>query len=297
LAAESALRQINALGNGMGGWLGGAISQAATLAATLWDAAAGAAAAAMLPPPPLPYSMPMGGPGTFPAGALPADAPPPMRPQPRPAQIDFGYVPPSPGGGGGSPGGGGSAVDEGMSPWFDPEQEQQILDAVDALTEAQERYNDAVTDGAETVADLFISIVDGSMSAKEALADLLAQMAQVQLQRAVLGLAGSGGMVGAGFAALSGALTVPSMDGGGYTGSAPRSGGLDGRGGFLAMLHPQETVMDHTRGQGQSVSNVYNIDARGAEAGVEQKILQALQAYDRQLAGRVRQINADPRKR
>jgi hypothetical protein len=45
------------------------------------------------------------------------------------------------------------------------------------------------------------------------------------------------------------------------------------------------------------VSNVYNIDARGAEAGVEQKILQALQAYDRQLAGRVRQINADPRKR
>jgi len=40
---------------------------------------------------------------------------------------------------------------------------------------------------------------------------------------------------------------VPTYAGGGYTGSAPRSGGLDGRGGFMAMLHPRETVIDHTR--------------------------------------------------
>jgi len=40
-----------------------------------------------------------------------------------------------------------------------------------------------------------------------------------------------------------------SFDGGGDTGNAPRSGGLDGKGGFLAMLHPRETVIDRTRGQ------------------------------------------------
>lgn len=40
------------------------------------------------------------------------------------------------------------------------------------------------------------------------------------------------------------------FDGGGYTGSGPRIGGLDGKGGFMAMIHPQETVLDHTRGQG-----------------------------------------------
>jgi len=40
-----------------------------------------------------------------------------------------------------------------------------------------------------------------------------------------------------------------SFDGGGYTGNSPRLGGLDGRGGFLAMLHPRETVVDHSRGQ------------------------------------------------
>jgi hypothetical protein len=45
-------------------------------------------------------------------------------------------------------------------------------------------------------------------------------------------------------------VQVPSFEGGGYTGNAPRSGGLDGRGGFAAILHPRETVIDHTRAGG-----------------------------------------------
>lgn len=40
-----------------------------------------------------------------------------------------------------------------------------------------------------------------------------------------------------------------SFDGGGYTGYGPRSGGVDGKGGFPAILHPHETVVDHTKGQ------------------------------------------------
>jgi len=43
---------------------------------------------------------------------------------------------------------------------------------------------------------------------------------------------------------------VPRFAGGGYTGNGPRTGGLDGRGGFMAMLHPRETVVDHTAGNG-----------------------------------------------
>jgi hypothetical protein len=38
-----------------------------------------------------------------------------------------------------------------------------------------------------------------------------------------------------------------SFAGGGYTGDGARSGGLDGQGGFMAMLHPQEDVIDRTR--------------------------------------------------
>ncbi|NDC35743.1 MAG: hypothetical protein EBZ51_10300 [Synechococcaceae bacterium WB9_2_112] len=43
---------------------------------------------------------------------------------------------------------------------------------------------------------------------------------------------------------INGVLTYV---GGGYTGDGARSGGLDGRGGFMAMLHPRETVIDHTQ--------------------------------------------------
>jgi hypothetical protein len=39
-------------------------------------------------------------------------------------------------------------------------------------------------------------------------------------------------------------VEVPQFAGGGHTGNGPRSGGLDGRGGFMAMLHPQEQVID-----------------------------------------------------
>ncbi len=44
-----------------------------------------------------------------------------------------------------------------------------------------------------------------------------------------------------------------SYDGGGFTGRGARAGGMDGKGGFPAMLHPNETVIDHTKGQSQGV--------------------------------------------
>jgi hypothetical protein len=46
------------------------------------------------------------------------------------------------------------------------------------------------------------------------------------------------------------AIKAQSFDGGGFTGAGSRSGGLDGKGGFPAILHPNETVVDHTKGQG-----------------------------------------------
>ncbi|WP_421579505.1 phage tail length tape measure family protein, partial [Shinella sp. M31] len=40
---------------------------------------------------------------------------------------------------------------------------------------------------------------------------------------------------------------IPGFDGGGHTGAGTRTGGLDGKGGFLALMHPRETVTDHTK--------------------------------------------------
>lgn len=57
---------------------------------------------------------------------------------------------------------------------------------------------------------------------------------------------------------LSAIGSLLSYDGGGYTGSGPRAGGLDGKGGFLAMMHPQETVTDHTKPGGQTSNSQTN---------------------------------------
>ena len=62
-------------------------------------------------------------------------------------------------------------------------------------------------------------------------------------------------------------FTRKGFDGGGYTGGGVRAGGLDGKGGFMAMVHPQETVIDHTKGQstgGATVNfNISTVDAAG----------------------------------
>lgn len=54
-------------------------------------------------------------------------------------------------------------------------------------------------------------------------------------------------------------VKLPSGDGGGFTGTAPRVGGVDGKGGFPAILHPGETVIDHTKGQGMGANVTFNI--------------------------------------
>jgi hypothetical protein len=52
-----------------------------------------------------------------------------------------------------------------------------------------------------------------------------------------------------------------SFEGGGFTGMGARVGGIDGKGGFPAILHPNETVIDHTKGQGAAANVTVNITA------------------------------------
>lgn len=56
-----------------------------------------------------------------------------------------------------------------------------------------------------------------------------------------------------------------SFDGGGFTGYGARAGGLDGKGGFPALLHPNETVIDHTKNN--TNQNTYNITVNVPYAG------------------------------
>jgi len=79
-----------------------------------------------------------------------------------------------------------------------------------------------------------------------------------------------GEMFGDGSTSKAAALTNSLLDleGGGYTGNGIRAGGMDGKGGFMAMVHPNETVIDHTKGQGMQSSptvnfNISTVDAAG----------------------------------
>ena len=113
-----------------------------------------------------------------------------------------------------------------------------------------------------------------------------------------------GGLLGGGFkpnTTLGGFLGVPSYDGGGKTGSGPRAGGLDGKGGFLALLHPNEGVDDYTKqiadpraaaggltsSPGVTVSIQIPIDATGADSAAIARLEAGLAETNRTLPARV----------
>ncbi len=118
-----------------------------------------------------------------------------------------------------------------------------------------------------------------------------------------------------------------SFDGGGRTPRGHRVGGVDGKGGFLAVLHPDETVIDETKGILPARSNPggygspaavapaaaaskqppaevsINIEVNGARGNSEVRemmeagVRQGLQEYDRAVLPRsVAKIKSDPRR-
>ena len=161
---------------------------------------------------------------------------------------------------------------------------QEQVKVAEQLKQSYESLADSIS-GSLTGA--FKDIITGSKSAEQALSDAFAsiadafldmamQMIQEWLKMQILGIftGGLGGGGGGGFGGVStpsysptGAFSsgvggiFPTFEGGGYTGNASRSGGVDGRGGFPAILHPNETVVDHSSvmgkysGAGSSSSN------------------------------------------
>lgn len=99
------------------------------------------------------------------------------------------------------------------------------------------------------------------------------------------GTSGGGGFLGGLFSLFGGGgasadpwagMRVTSFDGGGYTGKRSRSGGMDGKGGFMALLHPDETVIDHTKSSAASSAAAEGrtvIEVR-MSADIESRIMQ-----------------------
>lgn len=102
---------------------------------------------------------------------------------------------------------------------------------------------------------------DGQSAADIFVRELQAQFAKTVLRPLIQPIAEFGSsVISSGLKSLASSLGLPSFDGGGGTGSGSRSGGIDGKGGFAAILHPDETVVDHRKGQSAGGSVVININ-------------------------------------
>ena len=114
------------------------------------------------------------------------------------------------------------------------------------------------------------SIVDGLKTGKLAFEDfatyVVEQLIRVAIQQMVISRFVDPFRASIGRIFGEEKVKIPSGDGGGFTGFGARAGGVDGKGGFPAILHPNETVIDHTKGQGMGATvnfNISTVDAAG----------------------------------
>ncbi|MBL3809560.1 hypothetical protein [Alteromonas macleodii] len=98
--------------------------------------------------------------------------------------------------------------------------------------------------------------------------------------------------IAASISALTASAAIASYDGGGFTGSGARIGGMDGKGGKLAMLHPREKVIDLTRDQGAAAPQISYV-VNGANLTDEQ-IVKAIERSPKKIARALRRIQSRP---
>jgi hypothetical protein len=99
--------------------------------------------------------------------------------------------------------------------------------------------------GRMQLADLWNDTRSAAMGAYEA-------MASIPIIGPALGAAAAAGVIA--YGAMQAGQMVQSFEGGGFTGAGSRSGGMDGKGGFPAMLHPNEVVYDLTKSRAMNDS-------------------------------------------
>lgn len=163
------------------------------------------------------------------------------------------------------------------------------LEAYNQIVDKRKEIQGIMDTAKSSIEDGFMAMIEGTKSVEDAFKDMakniIKELYQVlvmkQMVSDVSGLLGGGGTSGGILGSIGGAIgKLFSFDGGGYTGSGPRSGGLDGRGGYLAMVHPRETVVDHTKAGNPSVDGGvtvvqnFNFQANGDES-VKRIIAQA----------------------
>jgi hypothetical protein len=165
-----------------------------------------------------------------------------------------------------------------------------LLDPLDAyktsLSDAQIEivdFGNAQVNAFKKAEDALVSFVQtGKLNFKDLIDSLIADLARLAIRQRLISPLFSlfsdftNGNTPAPIPA--GNFNVSSFDGGGFTGLGNRAGGIDGKGGFPAILHPNETVIDHTKGNnGSSIVINQSVNfATGVQDTVKNEVLQLL---------------------
>lgn len=114
-------------------------------------------------------------------------------------------------------------------------------------TDTMKKFEDSIVEG----------LKNGKLEFKKFADFVIEQLLRIAIQRAII--APITGKVETFFKGIG-------FEGGGFTGYGARAGGVDGKGGFPAILHPNETVIDHSKGQAMGATvnfNISTVDASG----------------------------------
>jgi hypothetical protein len=187
---------------------------------------------------------------------------------------------------------------------------QKAIDLTRELTEAQKQQVEVADAVSGAFGDFFMNMVDGTMSATDAFRamarDIIKELYRIMvveqmvqsIKGAILGGFAPAPSGGAGVAPPVAPRGVGGFDGGGYTGSGPRSGGLDGKGGFMAMLHPRETVVDHTKGQSTGGGDTVTVNQTiNVSTGVQQTVRAEIKQLMPQIAESAKSAVVDAKRR
>ena len=155
------------------------------------------------------------------------------------------------------------------------------LEKLAQVTEFSSKQMDkAAAEGLKSMEDGLVGLIMQTQSVSQAFKNMatsiLADILRMQVRKSIT--APLAGFLDQSIGSFDFSSILPSFAGGGFTGGGSRSGGMDGLGGFPAMLHPNETVIDHRAGMpvaaaAQPVQITYNIqswDSRDTMTAIQQ---------------------------
>jgi len=207
-----------------------------------------------------------------------------------------------------------------------------LLDGIEAMEQERQKYDDAekaakkyqrslkevkidkdkMIDVTKSMEDAFVGLINGTQSVsgafKSMALSIVNDMIRMQMRSQTSGFAqllnvGLNQMLGTTITHNVGGTAQWSdpdtgvkhiYEGGGFTGYGARSGGVDGKGGFPAILHPNETILDHTKGQTMGQSVVQNIHVT---TGVSQTVRAEIANMMPQIIRAAQSATADARMR